>query len=92
MPTITGVEQFFCMCGPLERKCSYCNRIFRVSPHCSDMSYLSSKTSNLSVINSMLEHRDWINCIFCGNPTWSKDCIRRSKEEIKAERRNQANG
>ncbi len=93
MPVIVNVEQIFCICGPLERKCSYCDRIFRVNPHSgSDTPYLSNKMSNSLAFNIMFEHCDWIKCIFCGSLTWPRDNIKRSKEEIKVERRSPSNG
>lgn len=94
MPVITGVEQLFCMCGPLERKCSYCDSIFRVDPHQDGFQLLSSvKIMPTSLaINMPLVRRDWIKCIFCGNLTWPKDYIKRSAKEIKAERKGESNG
>ena len=89
MPIITGVELMFCMCGPLERKCSYCGGIFQESHHggMGGVQGILLILPNLPPMNC-----DWIKCIFCGNLTWPKDYIKRSKEEIKAERRNQSNG
>lgn len=85
MPVVTGVELMFCMCGPLERKCTHCGGIFQEDPHGSRKRlYFLPKMEEIVV--------DCIKCIFCGNLTWPKDYIKRSKEEIRTERRSQSNG
>lgn len=30
---VDSIELLFCMCGPLERKCTYCERHFQEDPH-----------------------------------------------------------
>lgn len=84
MTTVAGVELFFCMCGPLERKCPHCEGIFQEAAHKGTSGIQGSTLilSNMRPINC-----DWIKCIFCGSITWPKDFVKRFAKEIKAERK-----
>lgn len=83
MAIVTGIELLFCMCGPLERKCSYCQGIFQEESACCKANSLSRAI----LFNRSIILDDWIKCIFCGNLTWPQDRITKSVKEIKEERK-----
>lgn len=71
---INSIEPLFCMCGSIVRKCSYCNKEFEEGPHPRD-------SDGIVAIKNGLIKSEVIKCIFCGNPTMTKDRIHRGSKE-----------
>lgn len=82
--TVAAIELMFCMCGPLERKCSYCGKHFQEGHH----GGIGGVGGTMIMLqNGRPIYDEHIKCIFCGNLTFPKDRVKRPAKEIKAERR-----
>lgn len=83
--TVAAIELMFCMCGPLERKCSYCGKLFQEAHNHGGIGGIQGAL--IMVQDGRPIYDECIKCIFCGNLTWPRDRVRRTAKEIKAERR-----
>lgn len=74
MITLTAIEHFFCMCGPLERKCPNCEKLFVIDPHRAMNPVAALTNGNIA-------------CIYCGCNTQDEHNVRRPQKVIKEERK-----